>query len=93
MRAIDAEEFECVTLKNCSDEFAEGTKYILEMIDKAPTVTKQGHWIFLPEKDKTCKRYWWDCSECGKRVGEGLDILVPTDYCPSCGAEMDKEEF
>ena len=47
IRPIDANKFEVVWLANCSDEFAEGAKYILEMIDKAPTLkyepVKHGH--------------------------------------------------
>ena len=38
MRLIDADVFEVVTFKNKSEEFSEGVKYILEIIDNEPTV-------------------------------------------------------
>lgn len=37
-RLIDANKFEVVALNDVSDEFVEGARFILEMIDTAPTV-------------------------------------------------------
>lgn len=35
----------------------------------------------------------WYCSECGYYIDEGIDdeTILP-NYCPNCGAKMDKEE-
>ncbi len=38
MRLIDADAFEVVSLEGVTEEFAEGAKYVLELLDKAPTV-------------------------------------------------------
>ena len=38
MRLIDADAFEVVTAKGVSMDFADGMQYVLEMIDKAPTI-------------------------------------------------------
>lgn len=37
-RYIDAYAFEVVSLKDVSDEFAEGVQFMLEQLDKAPTI-------------------------------------------------------
>ena len=36
----------------------------------------------------------WVCSECGfdAMYYKGIPAQVYTDYCPSCGARMDKED-
>lgn len=35
----------------------------------------------------------WHCSKCGYCIDEGIDdeTMLP-NYCPNCGAKMDKEE-
>ncbi len=38
MRLIDADAFEVVSLEGVTEEFAEGAKYVLELLDKAPTI-------------------------------------------------------
>ena len=89
MRVIDADEFECILLQDCSDEFAEGAKYILEKIDKAPTLDyepmKYGHWISNDVLIKTIFARNWHCSECG------FEPMEKTKRCPNCGCKMRKE--
>lgn len=48
--------------------------------DVAPVV--HGWWIFNDD--------WWDfrCSLCGSYVGN----IKKLNYCPNCGAKMDKED-
>lgn len=38
MRLIDVDEFEVISLKNTSPEFYAGVLYMLNMLDKAPTI-------------------------------------------------------
>ena len=51
-------------------------------IEALQTETKHGKWVESP----TC---WIACSVCGNEPPEETNI--PTDYCPNCGAKMDKE--
>ena len=90
IRPIDANKFEVVWLANCSDEITEGAKYILEMIDKAPTLkyepVKHGHWIANNVLIKTVFARNCHCSECG------FEPMERTKRCPNCGAKMDAEK-
>ncbi len=82
MRLIDADAFEVVSLEGVTEEFAEGAKYVLELLDKAPTVeavpVAHGRWI----KDGEVVV----CSECGEE--HAWDEYRAT-YCEDCGAKMD----
>ena len=80
-RYIDADAFEVVSLKDVSDEFAEGVMFVLEQLDKAPTIKARpvvrGEWEymgFLVTK----------CSAC-KKVLHGMG---GGNFCPNCGADM-----
>ena len=90
VRPIDANEFECITLKNCSDEFAKGAMYILEKIDKAPTLNyepvRYGHW----ERSKDFYGFV-RCSNCKSKKSEHWHIEDEWDYCNCCGCKMVKE--
>lgn len=50
-------------------------------VDAEPV--RHGKWEFR-EDDVT---WWWMCSECGSAE------ILPTNYCPNCGAKMDLEEI
>ena len=95
VRPIDANEFECITLKNCSDEFAKGAMYILEKIDKAKTLdyepVRYGHWVPKINNRKYRRRYY--CSECGRcvEVISDEDVYIEYPYCNCCGCKMIKE--
>lgn len=52
--------------------------------DVAPVV--HGHWI---EKEKYSFGIMYDCSLCDNRI---LDNGYSWNYCPNCGAKMDKKE-
>lgn len=49
MRLIDADKFEAFMYQNDNDDFDNGVQFVLEMIDKAPTV-HINKWI--PTKEK-----------------------------------------
>lgn len=86
MRLIDADVFEVVALKDVSDEFVEGARFILEMIDDAPTIeaepVKHGYWLVIGMRFAGAKLSHY-CSICG---GHGWDTM---QRCPHCGAFMD----
>lgn len=51
-------------------------------VDAAPVV--HGQWV--KEADRT---QHWHCSECGSVWGQAIHFM---NYCPKCGARMDKED-
>lgn len=66
------------------DEIFESNAEILRIIDAQPTAdvaeVKHGKWI----KDRNC----YTCSECGFYYFANNS---KANYCPNCGAKMDKE--
>ena len=67
--------------KRKGDEGWNGALYAtIELIDNAPAVEEksQGEWVI--EHD------WVHCSSCGHEQN------YPSDYCPKCGASMQKGE-
>lgn len=66
--------------------------YDADIIDESPTADvepiKHGKWIqrIMPDLDWIC--YKQECSECSERI-KGC---VGSQYCPNCGAKMDKED-
>jgi len=63
-------------------------KAIVKMLEQEP---KTGEWI----KQNDDYYDWYECSECGYgSEGEMLyssEVDVRTNFCPYCGAKMDKE--
>ena len=57
---------------------------IIPAEDVAPV--RHGRWV---EKEKYTFGIMYDCSLCENRI---LDNGHPWNYCPNCGAKMDKEE-
>ena len=53
---------------------------LYDMIEELPSAepVKHGKWTVTPIYIK--------CSECGESF-----MLIPQNYCPNCGARMDKE--
>lgn len=54
-------------------------------VENAPTIdpVKHGKWLLTPT--------WWAyCSVCGMEPPN--ESNETTDYCPNCGARMDKED-
>lgn len=65
---------------------AETVQRCIEVVSNAPTIdavpVKRGHWI----EKSTGGEYFDRCSECGY-----IEWGAPNNYCPECGARMDKE--
>jgi hypothetical protein len=92
-RLIDANELKmCVILPRCGAKTIIGDA-IRKMIDSAPTVdaepVRHGKWIWKGEDGDSR----WMCSECKCKEYVPTCNGVPNiwDYCPNCGARMDKE--
>lgn len=97
MRLIDADALKAV-FEEKSTEAVCGVKLckaIIFRIDEAPTVdavpVKHGKFIgteYDGYADGSPVYYEWKCSECGYIFEDD----EPTyNYCPNCGARMDKE--
>lgn len=79
------------------DSIADIIKTEIEDLPKADVApVKRGHWIYLGEDDghgdeceyeDKCSCIAYRCSNC-KKIKRKCEL---TDYCPSCGAKMDKE--
>lgn len=86
MRLIDVEPFDVffatVPAEYDNESYSAGMEFVLEKMDKAPTVdaepVRHGIWI------EDCGLV--QCSACYE------EYRVRTNYCPNCGAKMDKEE-
>ena len=84
-RYIDADAFEVVSLKDVSDEFAEGVMFVLEQLDKAPTIKARpvvrGEWVLNKDGSGTC-------NQCGRTQKSVWDHDGWQNFCGHCGAEM-----
>ena len=81
MRLIDADKLKDII----SDT------WILDRIDEQSTVEpKHGHWLFYEEPDGY---YHSECSECGQWCDEDVFLKGKWNYCPNCGAKMEKDEW
>lgn len=70
-----------------------GMEYILNKIDKMPTIEerKTGKWIRNVDDD--INAWWYECSECGDyplKNAYGHDEL--SRWCPHCGCKMEGEQ-
>jgi rubrerythrin len=58
-------------------------------IPQEETERKHGKWIFQ-------RNYTWACSECGMNPTKGMGYVQSKDelfdFCPNCGARMDKDD-
>lgn len=66
---------------------------IWDLFFDLPTVTKDniikhGYWE-MKRYSTGAFDYCFVCSECHKETPDGAFVISP-DYCPSCGAKMDK---
>ena len=95
MRLIDADAllaFERFDYEVTGEEHT--AKDILMMIKTAPTVdaepVRHGRWVHNDDYEEWAERYV--CSECNRNAPTDGDYRQDlTDYCPNCGARMDKE--
>ena len=96
MRLIDADAFSAQFDGYGWGEECDGLK-VLAMLDEAPTIdaepVRHGRWISEKCNHKPCRiknpEKWvtYKCSVCGYSNGR-----KQSNYCPNCGAKMDKEE-
>ena len=81
--------YNCRNFKDMKCDYC-GTADYIYMIEDMPTVdvapVVHGHWI---EKEKYSFGIMYDCSLCDNRI---LDNGYSWNYCPNCGAKMDKKE-
>ena len=65
----------------------------VNLLENAPTAevveVRHGRWILEREPDGT--PYCFHCSVCDDDF-RYIGIMAATDYCPNCGARMDKED-
>lgn len=60
-----------------------------DAIAELPSDEKHGKWGLYEEPDGY---YHTECSECGKWFDEDLYWEKTANFCPNCGARMDKED-
>ena len=78
-------------LKDCLNSTDKGmfTVGIMQAIDEQPTIdaepVRHGKWMFTPSDAFEAMFAKPKCSECGFESADG------GNYCPNCGARMDKE--
>ena len=81
--------YNCRNFKDMKCDYC-GTADYIYMIEDMPTVdvapVVHGHWI---EKEKYSFGIMYDCSLCDNRI---RDNGYSWNYCPNCGAKMDKKE-
>ena len=63
---------------------------LIKQLKSVPAIDikhKHGKWIWRPADNG-----WADniCSVCGYTINEDIHVRVDYDYCPNCGAQMDK---
>lgn len=46
------------------------------------------HWKYEDGGSFGFREDEWECSNCGRKVGDGYSIPKTTKFCPFCGAEM-----
>ena len=92
-KLIDADAFkkDNERLLHCDFPYLSETT-LEELIDEAPTIdaepVRHGKWIKADSQQYFRKHYpAFTCSECGQRK----DSQKKWNYCPNCGARMDKE--
>ena len=75
------------------NDFSQQINVILAIVDAQPAAdvveVRHGRWILEREPDGT--PYCFHCSVCDNDFHH-IGIMTATDYCPNCGARMDKED-
>ena len=77
------------------DEIFDSNAEISRIIDEQPTAdvaeVKHGKWIFINQAKSYFDGPYGDISECSL-CGHKVDVSETNyNYCPNCGAKMDKE--
>lgn len=97
MRLIDADE---LTFDRLLDSICQGQAE--DVVGEAPTIeaepVRHGRWIAMSDADGV----YWACSECGEDIPRishynpqfdlfpRLESIDKTNYCPNCGAKMER---
>ena len=65
-------------------------KAVRAVVETCPTIdpVKHGHWVI----NRKSELLSYKCSECGYNVNFFWNDCGSSNYCPNCGAKMDKEE-
>lgn len=74
--------------------FREALGLAIQTIQNAPTMdtVKRGKWNLVTRKNIWDDLvYVFECSECKKCTTNDRGNTSKTNYCPNCGAKMDKE--
>lgn len=91
-RLIDADALDYLTHREC---VGHGEYYDMEIvtkvrIDNAPTIDAEpvmhGKWIEHDDGTVLC-----ECSECNEKYLLYEEHILGRNFCPNCGAKMDKE--
>jgi hypothetical protein len=91
MRLIDADALiEFIDLGHYRNplELCYSEQYVVDMIESRPTADvverKRGKWMYLYEDNYKCSicGSWWCCTD------SQIDEM---NYCPNCGAEMERK--
>lgn len=104
MRLIDADVFEVVAYKGIpegyNDTFGDGVDWILEKIDRQPTIVperKKGKWIERESGEEDKENGFHTVIVCNKCDFPATTFYsedcesrtqIRTDFCPNCGADM-----
>ena len=87
-RYVDIEPLDVVGTKGVSKDYVDGMAYVLDLLDNLPSAdvepVRHGRWI-ADLTNPYGMRYI--CSECD------VKRRFRSNYCPNCGAKMDKEEY
>lgn len=76
----------------CSDWCDEGVCKKVSAIGNLSSAQRKGKWIRENiVLISTPPQYQWHCSGCGRLV-RGFSTEILTDFCPNCGARMEKGE-
>ena len=104
MRPIDADALKNggYELQRTYRKDASTMVYEVKKLDDIPTIeaepVKHGRWIAMSDADGV----YWACSECGEDIPRishynpqfdlfpRLESIDKTNYCPNCGAKMEK---
>lgn len=88
MRLIDADAVKRMLCGYCSNTLCDGDCEETDALDALPTIdpVKHGKWKEVWNDSRCC--FVYECSICGRpRSG-----VSEWNYCPNCGAHMDKGE-
>ncbi len=86
----DSLKFTNFEIVMCEGDFRKAFKLLCEKLDNAPTVdaepVRHGRWekVYGDHISMGLRPWVVCCSECGK-------VGTESNYCPECGAKMDKE--